>query len=231
MSTLINIPRYHLVQRFNYVVLPVVIVTFVFLVDVLILELTPAGHGGGNRYVGGLASIVVLLFVFGLQSMARALPFGLALGASRRTYFSGTALLALGLGVIGGVAIAVLQEVERATDGWGISMGFFRVPYLLDGPWYLTLVTALVLLTLGFVFGMWFGLVYRRWNLLGLVAFIAAGVTVLLAGALIATWSHAWPSIGHFFTTLSASGLTGLLAALTAVLVAGGYATMRHVTV
>jgi hypothetical protein len=231
MNTLLNIPRYHLVQRFNYLVLPGAIVAFVFLVDFLILELTPAGHGGGNRYVGGLASVVVLLFVFGTQSVARALPFGLSLGASRRTFYSGTALLALALGVVGGLAIAVLQAVERATGGWGISMGFFRVPYLLEGPWYLTWVTSLVVLTLGFVSGMWFGLVYRRWNLLGLVAFIAGQVTVLLAGALITTWWHAWSSVGHFFTTLSASGLTGLLAAVTVVLVAGGYATMRHVNV
>ena len=54
---------------------------------------------------------------------------------------------------------------------------------------------------------------------------------MLLAGALVTTWSHAWASTGHFFTTLSASGLTVLLAALTVVLVAGGYTTMRHVTV
>jgi hypothetical protein len=46
-----------------------------------------------------------------------------------------------------------------------------------------------------------------------------------------ATRTNAWSAIGHFFTTLSAAGLTGLLAALAAVLLAGGYATMRRVTV
>ena len=33
----------------------------------------------------------------------------------------------------------------------------------------------------------------------GLVAFIAAQVMVGLAGALVVTWVHAWPAIGHFF--------------------------------
>jgi hypothetical protein len=47
----------------------------------------------------------------------------------------------------------------------------------------------------------------------------------------ITSHAHAWPAIRHFFTTLTAAGLTGLLAALTAALVAGGYATMRRVTV
>ena len=110
-------------------------------------------------------------------------------------------------------------------------MGFFRVPYILDGPWYLTFLTSFVALTLFFVYGMWFGLVYRRWNLVGLVAFVAAQTTVLLIGALAATWSHAWHDIGHFFTALSAAGLTGLLAALAVVLLAGGFSTMRRLTI
>jgi hypothetical protein len=54
---------------------------------------------------------------------------------------------------------------------------------------------------------------------------------VLLAGAVIATWAGAWTSVGRFFTGLSASGLTGLLAALTAALLAGGRVTIRHATV
>jgi hypothetical protein len=88
-----------------------------------------------------------------------------------------------------------------------------------------------VLLSLVFVYGMWFGLVYRRWNLIGVYGFGAAQVTIGIAGALAATQAHAWPAIASFFITLSAAGLTGLLAALAAVLLAGGYATMRRVTV
>jgi hypothetical protein len=39
------------------------------------------------------------------------------------------------------------------------------------------------------------------------------------------------PATGHFFTALGVAGLTGLLAALTVVLLAGDYATTRRVTV
>src|ERR1700722_12489977 len=93
MTNYINVARYHLVQRFNYLILPWAILAFVFVVDVVILALTPAGHGS-HRYVGGLASLFVISFTLGLQSVARSLPFGLALGLSRRTYYLGTALLA-----------------------------------------------------------------------------------------------------------------------------------------
>jgi len=82
-----------------------------------------------------------------------------------------------------------------------------------------------------FIYGMWFGLVRRRWSLPGTVTFIAAQVTALLAVALLITWAHAWPGTGRFFSTLSAVGLTGLLAVLAATLLAGGYATVRRVTV
>lgn len=230
MTTYLNVARYHLVQRFNYLVLPWAILVFVFGVDVAILALTPAGHSA-QRYVGGLAAIFVIGFVLGLQSVARSLPFGLTLGLSRRSYYVGTGLLALVLAAVVGVVVTVGQAIERTTGGWGISMGFFRVPFILSGPWYLTWLTSFVILTLLFVYGMWFGLVYRRWGLVGLVAFTAGQVTVLVIGALATTWTGAWHDIGHFFTTLSASGLTGLLAALAVVLFAGGFTTMRRLAV
>jgi hypothetical protein len=127
--------------------------------------------------------------------------------------------------------LAVLGVIEQATGGWGVGPHFFRVSYILPGPWYLTWLTSFVVLTLVFSYGMWFGLVYRRWNLLGLLAFGAAQVTVLLVLVIISFQAHAWAAIGNFFTAISAAGLTGLLAALTALLLAGGYATMRRVTV
>ena len=96
------------------------------------------------------------------------------------------------------------------------------MPYLLDGPWYRTWLTSVVGLTLLFVYGMWYGRVYRRWNILGLVAFIAAQLLVLLAGALITIWADAWTSMGRFFTGLTSAGLTGLLAGVTAALLLGG---------
>jgi hypothetical protein len=230
MTTYLNVVRFHLAQRFNYLILPWAVLAFVFGVDVFILAVTPAGDSS-HRYVGGLASIFVIAFILGLQSVAQALPFGLTLGISRRTYFLGTALLATALAAIVALVATVGQAIERGTDGWGMSMDFFRVPYLLNGQWYLTALTSFVVLILMYAYGMWFGLVYRRWNLVGLMAFLAAQVVVLLVAALAATWTHAWHHLGHFFTALSAVGLTGLLAALTVVLLTGGFTTVRRLTV
>jgi hypothetical protein len=230
MTTYLSVTRYHLLQRLNYFVLLWAVPAFAFVVDVVILALTPAGHSS-HRYVWGMISIIVILFVLGAQSVAQSLPFGLALGLSRRSYYLGTALLAVALGAAAGAVTTAGQAIERATGGWGLHMGYFRVPYILDGAWYLTWLTAFVGLTLLFVYGMWFGLIYRRWGLTGLVAFIAGQVTIVVMGALAATWTHAWHDIGRFFTALSAEGLTGLLAALTVVLLVGGFSTIRRLTV
>jgi hypothetical protein len=51
------------------------------------------------------------------------------------------------------------------------------------------------------------------------------------AGVLAVTWNHAWASVGHFFTSLSAAGLTGVLAALAIGLAIGGFAMIRRAAV
>jgi hypothetical protein len=69
-----------------------------------------------------------------------------------------------------------------------MNMGYFRVPYILDGSWYLSWLTASVTFVLMFAYGMWYGLVYRRAGLIGTAIFGAAQVCVLALAAIIATW-------------------------------------------
>ena len=47
-------------------------------------------------------------------------------------------------------------------------------------------------------------LVYRRWNVVGLVTFIAAQVLVVLVVVVAASITHNWAAVGDFFTTLTA---------------------------
>jgi ABC-2 type transport system ATP-binding protein len=72
---------------------------------------------------------------------------------------------------------------------------------------------------------------YVRWRRMGVRVFVLAQIAVLLAVGLTADRFAAWPDIGRFFTDLSATGLTGVLAAVAAALLVGGYATIRRVAV
>lgn len=224
------IVRYLLLDRVTYLVLPWAWAAFGFVADVVIIQLTPAGHTS-HRWVGGLVAVFIVVFVLGVQAVARALPFGLALGVSRRTYFLGATALAVALGACYGLVLAIGQAVERATGGWGMNMGYFRVPYILDGSWYLSWLTASITFVLMFAYGMWYGLVYRRAGLIGTAVFGAAQVSVLALAAIIATWVHGWAGLGHFFATITATGVTAVLAVGAAALLAGGFATIRRLAV
>jgi hypothetical protein len=227
MSTWIRVARYQLTDRQLYVLLlpgPALI---------FLLNLALAVTGVGARQGAG-SFLIVLSFNFlltGARSITRQLPFALALGVSRRAFYAGTALLAGAIAAVYGLGVTVLQLIERATGGWGLKVHYFRVPYLLAGPWYLSWLASFAGLTLLLTWGMWLAIIYRRWNLPGALAFIAAQVLALLVVVVITGRTHGWHGFGHFFTTLTIGGLTGLLAALAVAMLAGGYATMRRVTV
>ena len=229
MRPLVNVARLHAIRPLMYLGLPWAITAFSLAVNLVIFG---AGRASNTHRYTGAASITFIFFlIMGVSSVGRTLPFGMALGVSRRSYYLGTALIAVTLAALNGLALTILQAIERGSGGWGIALHFFRVPYILDGPWYLTWLTSFVGLALLFGYGMWLGLVHRRWGLPGSLVFLAAQVTVAVAAVLLTTWAHAWPEAGHFITTLPAAGLTGLLAALTAALFTGGYATIRRVTI
>jgi hypothetical protein len=229
VNTYLKVARYHLVNRVQYTLLPLGWLAFAFAVCVVIFTIVDPSTKNGH--VGALASIFFIFLALGVQSVVQLLPFGFALGLSRRTYYLGTVLLVTGLSVTYGLLITIMQEIERATGGWGGHLSFFRVPYILNGAWYLTWLTAFMGLLFFFLLGMWCGLIYRRWNLIGVFGFAATVITVALAGALSITWTHTWSGFDHFFRALSATGLTGMIAALALVLLTGGAGTMRRVTV
>jgi hypothetical protein len=229
MNTLVNVARYHLVERIAWLAMPWGILAFSFLVNAVIAATAPLPAQG--FYTGGLASIYVFLLICGALSMSRSLPFGMMLGVSRRTYYLGTGLLVLVMGVVFGLVLTLLQLVERASNGWGLRLHFFQVPWIMDGPWYQTWLTSFVLLVLFALYGVWYGLVFRRWSVLGLVTFIAAQMVVALLAVVAISLFHDWSAVGHFFTALTAVALTGVLAVIAAAMGAGGLSTIRRVTV
>jgi len=213
MNTMIKVARYHLVTPVMFLGLPWAPLAGAF-----------AFALARDTSHGGLVFIFFMFFVTGMQRIGgRWLPFGLALGATRRSFYAGTALLGVSMSLVYGLVIAGLQAIERATGGWGLSITFFRVPHLLNGPWYATWLTSFVGLSALFVYGMWYGIVNRRWGMLGLLAFVAVQALVVLA--------YFWAGLDRPLTSVSALDLTGVIAALAVVFLAGGHATIRRVTV
>lgn len=226
-TPVLTVVRYLLLDRVTYFVVPWTWAAITFALDAAILAVTPRG-GSDHRWVGGLAAVFAVVFAFGIQCVSRALPFGLALGVSRHTYFRGASLLAALLAVCFGTAVVAGQAVERATDGWGLGMAYFRVPGVLDGPWWRVWLTAAAAFVMLFAYGMWYGLVNRRGGLTGTMAFAGAQGVALVAVAGAIAWTHSWTRVGHFLSATAA--IPGLFAALAVLLLTGGFATVRRLT-
>jgi hypothetical protein len=242
MNTSVRMARYHLANPVKYLAVPWGILAFFFTLCAVVFALVPVSHhtflGGpatvpneAGHYTNTLFAFFLFFFVLGVQSVAQSLPFALTLGGSRRSFYSGTALLGASLAFASGLVLAGLQAIERVTDGWGVAMHFFRVPELLNGPWYATWLTSFVGLSVLFAYGMWYGVVYLRWAMPGVFLFIAVQMLVGLAGYAAAALGYSWSAVEGHLASLTALDLTGFVAAATAVLLAGGYATIRRVTV
>jgi hypothetical protein len=223
--TIANVARYHLINRLVYLGMPWAIVGFSFLINLVV-----STQVQGVR-TGGLGAIFVFVLICGITSTTTSLPFGLALGVSRRSYYLGTICLWAAIAAADAALITALQAIERGTGGWGGHLYFFRVAAVLDGPWYVTWLTSFVSIAMLFAYGMWFGIVFRRWNTLGSLAFGAVQIAVAVIAILVVTWTHAWGDVGDFLTSADALGLTAILAVLAAALLAGGFGTIRRVTV
>ncbi len=225
-NSLIKVARLHLADRISLTALSWGVLAIALVVNLAVARSLSGYHG--QTVTGGLAAIYGVFSVLGVLSVTHSAPFALALGVSRRSYYSGTALLAVSVAVDYGLAL--LAVIEGAGSDRGVGLNLLRADYILPGPRYLTWFTSLIALALLFFYGMWLALVCRRWNRLGLLSFAAAEATVVVVGVIAASRASAWPAI-RFLTTFSATGVTGLLAALAMILLASGYLTMRRLTV
>lgn len=118
MSSWINVARIHLVDRTTFTVTPWGTLAFCFGVNLVLYAATSPGATGRSALSGFAFCFYGVFGSLGALT-ARSLPLGLALGVSRRSYYIGSTLLCLSLAAGYGLALALLQVIERATGGWG----------------------------------------------------------------------------------------------------------------
>lgn len=226
MAQLVRVARIQLVNAFSVLVLPILIVMLVLLGNVLVA----LAFGTESGFVtGGLVTLYITMLVVHLQTMTQMFPFALGLSVTRTAFFGATTLVVLGQAAGYGALLTVGKYVEEATGGWGVDVTFLALPFLShDNVLLQFLVYTVPLVTLSFL-GVWVGIVYKRWNQLGVwamgVAFAALGVGLVL----LFEWQDWWAALERFFLAQPAVAFQAGYPAAIAVLFAGAaYLTTRR---
>ncbi len=125
----------------------------------------------------------------------------------------------------------MLSLVERATDGWGVSMRFFGLEFMGNHNALLQISMYVVPLLVFGLIGIFTGHIHQRWGTSGLFT-LGVGALLAFGGAsALVTWSRHWSAIGHWFADQSVVVLlAGWPMILAVLLAAGGYLTIRRAT-
>ena len=199
MNRVVGTARLHLVGRQNIVV-PWAVLASALAVNLVVFAALQAGDAVQETpFTGGLASLYVVMAAGFVQLMNKNLNFAVGLGLTRGTYLRGTALFAVLLAFGSALALDVLLGVERATDGWGLQLGFFGLAGLVpDNPLVAVPAYAVPMLTC-MALGAFYGSINHRWGMIGVYA---SGLLAFLAGGLftvVMTYADAWGSLLGWF--------------------------------
>ena len=117
---------------------------------------------------------------------------------TRRDYFFGSVGYLAFLASAYAAGIAVMAQVERLTDGWGMGGQFFAPWFLGDLPgwqvWYLNSVAGLGLAMLGVALGA----VWVRWKATGLYLFLGALAVLIVVVLWAMTTTDSWGNLGAY---------------------------------
>ncbi len=227
MNRTLTVTRLQFVNRYTFVWLPLIILGASFALALMIFALIPYG---GVKIGGGSQAPIWYFFVVGIMSLSNTFPFSQALSITRREFFFGTMLAAVGTALILGAVFIVGGALEQATGGWGINGYFFYLDWvwragpLAAGVFYA--VCAFLLFVIGFLGST----IYKRAGAVGLTVVLVGTGLLLVAALWLIGRMDAWIEVGVWMAGLSIPALiVGMLAG--AVTIGGiAFATLRRAT-
>ena len=183
----------------------------------------------GKTTTGGLSSLYIVCAIAAAVSISQMFPFALGMGVTRRTFYLATTLVNVVQAVVYGALLYLLNLIEGATNGFGIELHFFRVPYVDVSNGLLQIaVYAVPFLLLNFL-SIFAAVWYVRFGMNGLFATGAAAILVLGLLAALITWQGWWGDIWQWLSSQhQASLLVGWPALAAAVAALGGMAAIRR---
>ncbi len=227
MKRVLNVVRLQLINKETYVWVPLIILGGSLVISLLIYALLrpmvpDAIYGGGSQ-----APLWYFLFV-GVAAMTRSFPFSQAMSVTRRDFYLGTLLTAIGTSLVLTAIFVVGGLIEQANGGWWMNGYFFYLDWiwaagpLVAGLFYF--VCAMIFFILGFTFAT----IYKTWGQVALTLSWLAVTLAFVGAAFLITRMGVWGPVVMTLVNLGALGLAlwGLL--VVAVLAAIGFLAIRR---
>ncbi|WP_416903051.1 ABC transporter permease [Micromonospora echinospora] len=230
MTRVLDVARLHTVAWVSQIAWPWGIMASSLAINILLFasidEAAP-----GKTSTGGLSSIYVVAAIGAAVSISQMFPFALGMSVTRRTFYLATTLVTVVQAVVYGAVLYLLNLVEGATNGFGIQLHFFRVPYVdvANGLLQVAVYAApfLFLNFLAIFVAVWF----VRFGTNGVFTVIVAAILGLGLLAALVTWQGWWGDIWHWLSSQhQASLLVGWPVLVAALAALGGMAGIRRAT-
>ncbi|AWB88794.1 ABC transporter permease [Homoserinimonas hongtaonis] len=235
---IINVTKLHFTNAFPMMVLPLLILGFIFLVNYVIWLLIFTSIGAsdaadvseGMQFSGASLFIFVYMLVVAVQAVNLTFPFALGYGVTRRDFYLGSSVAFILLSFYFAAIMAILATIERATNGWGLGGHMFDVVYFGADDIGTRFVLYLFVFLFFFFIGAATASVYVRWKSNGMIAFFAVLTLIVLGAIVLITQTQSWPAVGEWFVTNGSLGVAAWSLLLTAAAAVAGFFLMRRAT-
>ncbi|WP_372699017.1 hypothetical protein [Arthrobacter sp. JSM 101049] len=234
---LTKIVRLHFADPLRLLVVPISILATTTAVCVVIMLLIlsfssgdPAVISEGFRYNQAPLWCFGGYFVsVGVMAYARTMPFAMGMGATRRQYWTGTAIALLLEALYIGVAMTVFLALEKATGHWFTGTHMFDVYVMGNGSYRDIFLMGFGISMLMLFVGTMFASVFVRWNTRGVLLVVVGIVATLLLLA----WGSLTLGIDvlGFFATDIVAKIALLMVVLGAISSAGSWLVLRRAPV
>ncbi|MBN8883309.1 hypothetical protein EDD28_1940 [Salana multivorans] len=228
MSRTLNVVKMQLVNRETLVWVPLLVLGGAFVLTYAVYAIVRSAGADGPLVGGGAQAPLWYFLVVGIQSLTLTFPFSQAMSVTRREFYTGSLLAALGGSALLAVVFVVIGLVEDATDGFGLGGVFARLPGLWDEGIPLAFAFYLVMAMLAFVTGFLAATVFKRFGTLWLVVGLLAVAAVLVLAVWLITSTGSWGSVGRWIVGQGWAGMVGWGALLVVVLAGLAYLPLRR---
>ncbi|MCC6270559.1 MAG: ABC transporter permease [Microbacteriaceae bacterium] len=236
-ARIVNVARLHFVNKGQIIVVPWLIMSFIFAVTLVIGWILRsslpakdlADAGDGMQYSGAIGYFLVYMLVIAVMAINQTFPFAQSYSVTRRDFYLGTIVAFATLSLAYSVAVTLLGWIEDVTNGWGVGTVLFSPGYLSPNL-FERFYVAFVLFLFFFMMGIAVASVYVRWRVNGMLVFFASLALVILGLVAFATVTSSWGAVGAWFVAMGFLGVVSWTLAPTALATLVGYVLLRRAT-